>query len=64
MPGVQQANWTDCGEILRLFMTLPASQDCTLTLRMGLDRCIYVDCALPDGSVITQSTFQSNKKEE
>lgn len=57
MPGATKAQNSDCMDILQVPMELPPEQPCSLRLRMDTNRCIYVDCTLPDGKVITKSTF-------
>lgn len=57
MPGATKAQNSDCIDILQVPIELPPDQSCSLRLRMDTNRCIYVDCTLPDGKVITKSTF-------
>lgn len=63
MPGAEKADYGQCEDILHMFMEIPPRVNCSLTLRMDENRCIFVDCKLPDGSVITQSTFQYEEQE-
>ena len=64
MPGKEQASYDDCVDILRMYMDLPPKENCSLTLRMDANRCIYVDCTLANGSTITKSTFQYKEQEQ
>ena len=63
MPGASKAQNSDCVDILQVPMELPPDQSCSIRLRMDTNRCIYVDCTLPDGKVITKSTFYEKAKE-
>lgn len=63
MPGASKAQNSECVDILRVPMELPPNQPCSIRLRMDTNRCIYVDCTLPDGKVITKSTFYEKDKE-
>lgn len=63
MPGAKKAANTDCVDILQVPVELPPSTPCSIRLRMDTNRCIFVDCTLPDGKVITKSTFQNKDKE-
>lgn len=63
MPGAQKAKNEDCVDILQVPMELPPDKPCSIRLRMDTNRCIYVDCTLPDGKVITKSTFHEKEQE-
>lgn len=63
MPGARKAQNSDCVDILRIPMELPPEKPCSIRLRMDTNRCIYVDCTLPDGKMITKSTFYEKAKE-
>lgn len=63
MPGAKKAKNADCVDILQIPVDLPPEQPCSLRLRMDPNRCIYVDCTLPDGKVITKSTFHEKEQE-
>lgn len=63
MPGAKKAPNKDCVDILQIPIELPPNEQCSLRLRMDTNRCIFVDCTLPNGKVITKSTFCHDNKE-
>lgn len=62
MPGAGQADGSQCEDIRWLSLDLPANQSCSVTMKMDENRCITLECRLPDGKTVRKNTFQDNDK--
>ena len=58
-PGAQKGDVDQCRNVRNLFFTLPSRTDCVITLEMDENRCIRVSCRLPDGKVVSKTTFDA-----
>lgn len=58
-PGAAKGNVDECKNVRNLFFSLPPQTDCVITLEMDENRCIRVRCQLPDGKVLTKTTFDA-----
>lgn len=62
MPKAGQAEGGQCEDIRWLSFDLPANQSCSVTMKMDENRCITLECELPDGKTVRKNTFQDNNK--
>lgn len=62
MPNARQAENRECEDIRHLDFDLPPNQTCSLTMKMDENRCITLECELPNGKILRKTTFQDNGK--
>ena len=62
MPNAKQAENQKCEDIRYLGFELPPNQNCSLTMKMDENRCITLECELPDGKILRKNTFQDTNK--
>jgi molecular chaperone DnaK (HSP70) len=58
-PGEKKGDVDRCKNVRNLFFSLPRDTDCSITLEMDENRCIKVSCRLPDGRVVSKTTFDA-----